>query len=472
MIYPVVLCGGHGSRLWPVSRAAFPKQFVQLHGEGSLFQQAVLRNSGHGFKAPVVITSDKFRFTVAGQMQDIEITPQVLILEPEARNTAPAILVASLWAVLQNPEAMILVAPSDHVITDTEAFRAAVFAARHEAHAGRIVTFGIRPDRAETGFGYLEVGESFGGVCLALNRFVEKPSLAAAEAMLLSGDHLWNAGIFLFRADVMIAAYEAYAPEILVHVRAALDNAKSDLDFLRLDPQAWVKLPDISIDYAIMERADNLCVMPYAGKWSDLGSWAAVAEQSMDQLDAAGNMVSSHSLAVDCKNTLLRSHDACLRLVGIGLEDMVAIATEDAVLVAPKDQTQRVRDVVEILKKMDAKEATQFQHDFRPWGSFKSLAVGSRFQVKRIVVLPGGVLSLQSHQYRAEHWIVVEGVAKVTIDLETKVVGENQSVYVPCGSVHRLENPSQSPVVLIEVQTGSYFGEDDIVRYEDIYNRS
>lgn len=470
-IYPIILCGGSGTRLWPVSRAAFPKQFVQLHGQGSLFQQAAQRLSGQGFAGPVVITSDPFRFTAAEQMQGIGITPQALILEPEGRNTAPAILAASLWAAARDPQALLLVAPSDHVIPDPAAFRVAVLAAQTAAEAGQIVTFGIRPDRPETGYGYLELGEGAGGACLPLSRFVEKPDLATAEGMLASGNYLWNAGIFLFRADVMIAAFEAHAPEMLAPARAALQGAKADLDFLRLDPAAWRDLPDISIDYAIMERAGNLSVMPYEGQWSDLGSWAAVAEQSATQCDAQGNLISDHAHAIDCENTMLRSDDGKLRLVGIGLRDMVAIATGDAVLLAPKDQSQRVREAVDLLKQQGAKEATEFPRDFRPWGWFESLALGARFQVKRIVVKPGGVLSLQSHQHRAEHWIVVEGTAKITIGDEVKMVSENQSVYVPLGAIHRMENPGKIPMVLIEVQTGSYLGEDDIIRHEDIYSR-
>lgn len=471
-IYPVILCGGSGTRLWPVSRAAFPKQFVHLHGEGSLFQQAASRLSGEVFTDPLIVTSEPFRFMAQEQLHDIGMQHAVLMLEPEGRDTAPAVLVASLWAAQSDPDAVLLVAPSDHVVSESDAFRDAVKAALPAAVSGSIVTFGIRPDRPETGYGYLELEDKNVETCTPLKRFVEKPQLENAEAMLAAGTCLWNAGIFLFRADIMISAFQKYEPDMVPHAEAALSNSMQDLGFLRLNAEAWSQLPSISIDYAIMERADNLSVMPYNGQWSDLGSWSAVAEQCVGAADDNGNVVSNSSLAVDCHNSLLRSEEEGPRLIGIGLEDMIAVVTRDAVLVAHKDQSQKVRDAVDLLNKEGVKEATEFSRDFRPWGWFESLAMGGRFQVKRIVVKPGGILSLQSHKFRAEHWIVVEGEAKVTIGVDVKLVSENQSVYVPLGAIHRLENPGDVPMVLIEVQTGSYLGEDDIVRYEDIYARS
>ncbi len=471
-IHPVILCGGSGTRLWPVSRAAFPKQFVKLHGDGSLFQQAASRLSGEGFADPLIVTSAPFRFIAQEQLNDIGIQHSAIMLEPEGRNTAPAVLAASLWAAQRDPNALLLIASSDHVVSDPAAFRNAVKAALPAALSGDIVTFGIRPDRPETGYGYLELEEKDIEVCAPLKRFVEKPDLADAEVMLAAGTYLWNAGIFLFRADTILEAFQKYEPSMVTHAEAAMRNSKQDLGFLRLDPEAWSRLKSISIDYAIMEKADNLSVMPYNGHWSDLGSWSAVADQSAEAADENGNVVSNSAIAIDCDNSLLRSEDEGPRLIGIGLEDMIAIATGDAVLLAHKDQSQRVREAVDLLKKEGAKEATEFSRDFRPWGWFESLAMGARFQVKRIVVKPGGILSLQSHKFRAEHWIVVEGTAKVTIGDDVKLVSENQSVYVPLGAIHRLENPGDVPMVLIEVQTGSYLGEDDIIRHEDVYART
>ncbi|MBF9024359.1 mannose-1-phosphate guanylyltransferase/mannose-6-phosphate isomerase [Rhodobacterales bacterium HKCCD6035] len=471
-IRPVILCGGSGTRLWPVSRAAFPKQFVKLHGNGSLFQQAASRLSGEGFADPLIVTSDPFRFTAQEQLNDIGIQHAALMLEPEGRNTAPAVLAASLWATQRGPNAVLLIASSDHVVSDPAGFRDAVKAALPAAMSGRIVTFGIRPDRPETGYGYLELEDKDLEVCAPLKRFVEKPDLADAEAMVAAGTYLWNAGIFLFRADTVLEAFQKYEPSMVTHAKAAMRNSTQDLGFLRLDPEAWSRLKSISIDYAVMEKADNLSVMPYNGQWSDLGSWSAVADQFAEAADENGNVVSNTAIAIDCHSSLLRTEDEGPRLIGIGLEDMVAVATGDAVLLAHKDQSQRVREAVDLLKKEGAKEATEFSRDFRPWGWFESLAMGARFQVKRIVVKPGGILSLQSHKFRAEHWIVVEGTAKVTIGDDVKLVSENQSVYVPLGAIHRLENPGDVPMVLIEVQTGSYLGEDDIIRHEDVYART
>ncbi len=470
-MHPVILCGGSGTRLWPVSRSAFPKQFVQLYGDGSLFQQSALRVSAKGFNAPIIITASQFRFTVADQLQAIGVEPASIMLEPFGRNTAPAVAIASLLVAKSQPDGLLLLTPSDHVIPDDRHFRAAVNAASFTAKSGKIVTFGIRPTRPETGYGYLQVGTEVQGSCRDLQKFVEKPNEITARDMIAGGDYLWNAGIFLFRADVMLMAFETYAPDILEAARNALDASKSDLDFIRLGEKEWSELPSTSIDYAIMEKADNLSVMPYDGEWSDLGSWSAVAEQSRDRADRRGNVVSDNSYLIESEGSYLRSHDENVKLIGIGLKDIIAVATGDAVLVAAKDQSQRVRDIVDLMKADGVKQATEFKQDFRPWGWFESLAIGDRFQVKRIVVKPGGILSLQSHKYRAEHWVVVEGTAEVTVGDEIQSVAENQSVYVPLGAIHRLKNPGNENMTLIEVQTGSYLGEDDIVRHEDLYAR-
>lgn len=472
MITPVLLAGGSGSRLWPASREAFPKQFTKFFGDNSLFQQAALRVSGPQFSAPLIVTSDQFRFTVSDQMSDAHIIPDTIILEPSGLNTAPAVLVASLWAAARDPNALLLIAPSDHIIPNENAFRAAVTAASPDAEQGQIVTFGIKPDHPEIGYGYLELEQSGAEACIPLKRFIEKPDMASAEAMVKSDKYLWNAGIFLFRADVMLSAFNTFAPDMVPLASESLKKAQSDLGFLRLDAEAWAALPSISIDYAIMEHAKNLSVFPFDGQWSDLGSWAAVAEQSFTPRDAFGNQTSQNAHAINCENSFLYSDDGGVRLVAIGLKDVVAISTDDAVLIVPKNQSQLVREAVDLLKQQGAKQATEFRRDHRPWGWFESLALGSRFQVKRIVVKPGGILSLQSHKHRAEHWIVVEGMAKVTIGRDVKMVHENESVYVPLGALHRMENPGKVPMVLIEVQTGSYLGEDDITRYEDLYQRS
>lgn len=471
LIRPVIICGGSGSRLWPASREAFPKQFAQIFGDSSLFQQAIARFSGAAFEPPLVVTAEAFRFVASEQSQSIGIKPETVILEPEGRNTAPAVLAASLWAELYDPASLLLIVPADHVIANPEEFCAVVSQAKQAALDGQIVTFGIVPSRPETGYGYLHSSDG-PGLCCEVKKFIEKPDLNTAKSMLLSQEYLWNSGIFLFRADVMIEAFRRHAPDLIPGVKMAFENKKLDLDFLRLDHSAWLKVPAISIDYAIMEHVTNLSVIKFSGKWSDLGSWDAVAEELATSADHAGNVVSQMAHAIDCKNSYLRSDKDGPRVVGIGLDELIVVASNDAILVAPRNQAQRVRDAVDLMRQEGLNEATSFRQDFRPWGWFESLAVGKRFQVKRIVVRPGGILSLQSHQFRSEHWIVVEGVARVTIANEIMLLSENQSVYIPAGEVHRLENPGDEPIVMIEVQTGSYLGEDDITRYEDAYDRN
>lgn len=471
-ITPVLLCGGSGTRLWPLSRKSFPKQFAQVLSGESLFQSSVSRLSGAGFASPIAVTANDFRFTVLEQMAAIETAPARLLIEPEVRNTAPAVLAAALILAQDDPTTVMLVAPSDQVIPETELFQSTVRAAVPRAQAGDLVTFGIRPTHPETGYGWLELAKGANlnkPVGQDLVRFVEKPTLDRAEGMFKAGHFLWNAGIFLFTAETLLSAFRKHAPEILDGVQNAVDAAESDLAFTRLDPAAWSGLNDISIDYAIMEKADNLAVMPYSGDWSDLGGWNAVWSQSV--ADDVGTVCNGTANSIDCKNTLLRSESERVQLVGIGLEDIVAIAMPDAVLVAHKNHAQDVKKAVSLLKEKGVHQAESFPFEHRPWGMFESLIVGSRFQVKRIVVKPGAALSLQSHHHRSEHWIVVEGSAKVTINDEVKLITENQSVYIPLGAVHRMENPGKLPLTLIEVQTGSYLGEDDIIRYEDVYAR-
>ncbi|SFU21311.1 mannose-1-phosphate guanylyltransferase/mannose-6-phosphate isomerase [Sedimentitalea nanhaiensis] len=473
MITPVLLCGGSGTRLWPLSRKSYPKQFAALIGDSTLFQASAARLSGPDFAAPMVLTNSDFRFIVTEQLAEVGVDPAAILIEPAGRNTAPAVLAAALWLQKSDPEALMLVAPSDHVVPDAAAFRAAVLAGVPAARAGQLVTFGIKPTHAETGYGYLELAEDPGDFAarpLALNRFVEKPDAARAAEMLTAGNYLWNAGIFLFSVATIIAAFRAHAPDLVDPVQAAVDQGQPDLGFLRLAPEPWAQVDDISIDYAVMERADNLSVVPYAAGWSDLGGWDAVWRETGP--DERGVATAGNATALDCDDTLLRSEDDALEVVGIGLRNIIAVAMPDAVLVADVSRAQDVKLAVAALKAKQAKQAESFPKDHRPWGWFESLVIGERFQVKRIVVHPGAALSLQSHHHRSEHWIVVEGTARVTVDGAVKLVSENQSVYIPLGAVHRMENPGKVPMVLIEVQTGSYLGEDDIIRYEDVYARS
>jgi len=469
MITPVILCGGSGTRLWPLSRKSYPKQFVPLVGENTLFQGSALRMQGADFAAPVVITNSDFRFIVVEQLQEVGIDPGAILIEPEGRNTAPAVLSAALHLQKKDPDAIMLVAPSDHVVPDVAAFQAAVERGLEAVEQGQLVTFGIAPTRPETGYGYLELSEASDGGPVALRRFVEKPNAARAEEMLEAGDFLWNAGIFLFRVKDIVAAFEAYASDLMAPVAAAVDGAESDLGFCRLAPEPWGKADDISIDYAVMERASNLSVVPFTGAWSDLGGWDAVWREG--ERDARGVMTSGDATSIDCSNSMLRSENDAVELVGIGLDNVITVAMNDAVLVASMDRAQDVKKAVEALKAKKAAQATSFPKDHRPWGWFESLVIGDRFQVKRIYVHPGASLSLQSHHHRAEHWIVVSGTAEVTIDEKVQLVTENQSVFIPLGAVHRMRNPGKVPMVLIEVQTGAYLGEDDIIRYEDVYAR-
>lgn len=472
-ITPVLLCGGSGTRLWPLSRKSYPKQFVPLMGEETLFQASAKRLSGasdgFAFGAPMVLTNSDFRFIVTEQLQAAGIDPGAILIEPEGRNTAPAVLVAALRA--QDPEAVLLVAPSDHVIPDVDAFHAAVAQGLVAVSEGQMVTFGITPTHAETAYGYLELSAApdAAGRPVALKQFVEKPDAARAAEMLAAGNFKWNAGIFLFRAADIIAAFEAHAPDLMAPVAAALKDAEVDLGFLRLAPEPWAQAADISIDYAVMEKAQNLSVVPFDAAWSDLGGWDAVWREAGP--DDNGVVVSGAATAIDCSDTLLRSDSDRLEVVGIGLEGIMAVAMNDAVLVADKSRAQDVKLAVQALKDKGAAQAATFPKDHRPWGWFESLVVGGRFQVKRILVHPGASLSLQSHFHRSEHWIVVEGTARVTVDDEVRLVTENESVYIPLGAVHRMENPGKVPMVLIEVQTGAYVGEDDIIRYEDVYAR-
>jgi len=475
-ITPVILAGGSGTRLWPLSRKSYPKQFVPLVGNSTLFQAVARRLSGatdsFAFTRPIILTNALFRFIVAEQLTQEGIDPAAILIEPEGRNTAPAILAAAMYLAKRQPDAIMLVAPSDHVVPDVGAFQEAVGKGLTAIERGDLVTFGIQPTRAETGYGYLEIASrpNGSGAPISLTNFVEKPDAARAQEMLETGNYLWNAGIFLLAVRDIIAAFERHAPAMLGSVQLAVEQAEADLGFLRLAEEPWRKADNIAIDVAIMERADNLSVVPYDAEWSDLGDWDAV--WSHMHPDEQGVSLSGAATALDCRNSLLRSESEGLEIVGLGLDNIVAVAMNDAVLIANKSHTQDVKKVVEALQRKGAVQAETFPKDHRPWGWHESLLIAGRFQVKRITMLPGASLSLQSHFHRSEHWIIVEGTARVTLDGNTSVLTENQSIYIPVGSQHRIENPGRILMVFIEVQTGPYVGEDDIIRYEDRYARA
>ncbi len=470
MIIPVILAGGTGTRLWPASRKSYPKQFTELSGEESLFQSTLRRLSGPQFAAPTVLTGADYRFIAAEQIDQVGTEKACILIEAEGRNTAPAILTAALHHK-DTPDAVLFVAPSDHRVTNNDALLSAIEVGHDAAQAGKLVTFGIEPNAPETGFGYLELNDTAVlNQAQPLQSFVEKPTAAVAQSLIDSGRHLWNAGMYMFRVGTILDAFEALAPQLMLPARAAVSKGHVDLCFFRLDADAYARCEDISVDYAIMEKADNLVVVPVECGWSDLGSWRAI-HQSQDQ-DADGNTLKGAATQLDCKNSLLRSDNPDTQIVGLGLQNIAAIATGDAILVANLDDSERVKDVVAELKLQNAPQATEFQRCHRPWGHYETLSLGDRFQVKRIMVKPGGQLSLQSHFHRTEHWVVVEGSATVTVNQDVKLLGENESVYIPLGAVHRLENKGKLPLTLIEVQSGPYLGEDDIIRYEDVYARA
>ncbi len=465
-ITPVVLSGGSGTRLWPWSRKDRPKQFLKLAGEETLFQQTLRRLASPAFGAPCVLCNEDHRFLAAEQMRQAGFEDGAIVLEPAARNTAPAALVAALLAAREDPGRLVLLLPSDHLITDAEGFRDSVMAGAEAAGDGRIVVFGVAPDAPETGYGYIATqGE---GALLDVVRFVEKPDRRTAERFLRAGGHYWNAGIFLFSARTMIEAFEEHAPEILAPCREALEKAERDLDFLRLEAQAYAACPSVSLDYAIMEKARNIRCVPLRTPWSDLGAWPAVWE-TMDK-DEDGNVSRGDVFLRGTQDTYAHSVDGALLSV-VGLRGVLAVATKDAVLVASREHAQDVGRLVEELKSKGRREAFAHARVYRPWGWYESLAEGPRYQVKMLMVRPGARLSLQSHHHRAEHWVVVRGTVRVTNGEETFLLSENRSTYIPIGNPHRLENPGKLPALLIEVQSGAYLGEDDIVRYEDDYGR-
>lgn len=469
-IVPVILSGGSGTRLWPVSRESFPKQLWPLVSDRTMIQETAMRAFGPGFAPPIVVCNQEHRFLIAEQLRAVGIEGVRILLEPVGRNSAPAIAAAAALVAEENPDAVLWMMAADAAISDLAALHAALEHAATAARSGHIVTFGMRPTGPETGYGYIQTGAALAGVAdtFAVARFVEKPDAATAARLIADGQHLWNSGMFVFTAGTLLAELERHAPDVLTPVRDAVARRKTDLDFIRLDVEAFAACPSISLDYAVAERTTRAAVVTAALGWSDVGSWAALWE--LGEKDANGNVVLGDAELVDAHDCYIRS-DGRLSAI-IGLRDVVLVSTGDAVLAMPRSRAQDVKLVVDRLKANGRAEATAHNRTYRPWGFYESLIQGDRFQVKRIVVQPGRQLSLQSHYHRAEHWVVVNGTARVTRDKEEMILRENESVYLPLGCVHRLENPGKIPLALIEVQSGGYLGEDDIVRYEDTYGRA
>ena len=470
LIHPVILSGGSGTRLWPMSRAAFPKQLQPLLSARSLLQDSVARVlQAHLFAAPVILANEEHRFIIAEQLRQIDVKPQTIMLEPIARNTAPAAAAAALWLGQREPDALMLIMPSDHAIADHPAFLKAIEIGAQAAAAGKLVTFGIEADRPETGYGYIRRAGPIGTTgAFEVAGFVEKPDRARAEEYLASGDYTWNSGIFLFPVRTYLAELQARLPATYAAVEAAVAGEKGDLDFHRLDAAAFARAENQSIDYAVMEHTANAAVVPVAMGWSDVGAWDALWDISPKVGD--GMVQIGDVTAIDCRNSYLRTEERLLAAVGV--EDLVVVATADAVLVAPKSRAQDVKKLIDRMKLDKRDELTHLPTVHRPWGTYRSIHNGDRVQVKHIMVKPGGKLSLQMHHHRAEHWIVVSGTAKIVRGEDELMLTENQSTYIPLGTLHRLENPGRIPLHLIEVQSGSYLGEDDIVRFEDTYGRA
>jgi mannose-1-phosphate guanylyltransferase/mannose-6-phosphate isomerase len=471
MIHPVILSGGSGTRLWPMSRTLYPKQLLSLLGRDSLLQQTVRRIADRqGFAAPLLVANEEHRFIIAEQLREIAAVPRALLLEPVGRNTAPAACIAALALTEAEPDPLMLVMPSDHTIGDLAAFADAVEGAATAARAGALVSFGITPQRAETGYGYIRRGSELDGAkgVFAVAEFVEKPGPEQAQAYVASGEHSWNSGMFLFPARVYLDELERLRPDMVAACRNALATAQRDSDFVRLGREAFAGCDSDSIDYAVMEHTRRAAVVPVSMGWSDVGSWDALWE--MGDKDQHGNSIEGNVVAEDARNCYLRSEAGLV--AAIGIEDLVVVSTADAVMVAPRNRTQDVKKLVARLVKDRRDEADALPTVHRPWGTFTSLHNGHRVQVKHIMVKPGGKLSLQMHHHRAEHWVVVQGTARIRRGDQETMLSEDQSTYIPIGTAHRLENPGKIPLHLIEVQSGSYLGEDDIVRLEDSYGRS
>lgn len=468
MLTPVILSGGVGSRLWPVSRELHPKQLLPLAGELSMLQATLHRTGGLEASAPVVVCNEEHRFMVAEQLRQIELAPGALILEPEGRNTAPAVALAALQAIKTDPDAVLLVLPADHLIQDVNAFVAAVAKALPQAEQGFMMTFGIKPGSPETGYGYIKRGDELVDDIYHLDRFVEKPDEATAQAYLEDGSYLWNSGMFLLSAAAYLEELEKYAPQMLSSCVEAMSAADTDMDFVRPGRDAFLQCPSDSIDYAVMEHTERGAVVSLDCGWNDIGAWSALWDVA--ERDDQGNASQGDVIVDNCSNSYFRSES---RLVAAcGVDNLVVVETADAILVADRRTVQNVKNIVSVLKQQERPEASLHRLVYRPWGSYESLVNAERFQVKRIIVNPGGILSLQKHHHRAEHWIVVQGTAEVTCEDKVFMLGVDESTYIPLGHKHRLANRGDQPLELIEVQSGDYLGEDDIVRFEDVYGRS
>ncbi|MCU7873917.1 MAG: mannose-1-phosphate guanylyltransferase/mannose-6-phosphate isomerase [Candidatus Thiodiazotropha sp. (ex Lucinoma borealis)] len=470
MIIPVILSGGSGTRLWPLSRSAYPKQFIPLIDDHSLFQETVERMSAVPDVGDVlVVCNEEHRFMVAEQIRQLDMKPSGIMLEPVGRNTAPAIACAALHAKSLDENAVLLVTPSDHIIRDNERFNEAILTGLNSIGNGSLVTFGIVPDKPETGYGYIRK-ESKGSTNSAypVAEFVEKPDLETAKTYLASGDFYWNSGMFVFKAEAYLAELELFFPEILQAARKAYEANRPDMDFLRLDREAFAACPAESIDYAVMEKTDKSVVVPMDAGWNDVGSWSALADVAVVEGNN-GNVIQGDVLVKDVSNSYLRSENRMI--AGLGIDNLIVVETADAVLVADKSHVQDVKEIVEQLKSSGRCEHISHVRVYRPWGNYETVDECDRFKVKRIVVNPGASLSLQQHHHRAEHWVVVKGTAKITKGDKEMMLTEDQSVYIPLGTRHRLENPGLIPLEIVEVQTGSYLGEDDIVRFSDEYGR-
>ena len=468
-LYPVILCGGSGSRLWPLSREHYPKPLLPLTSGQTLLQDTAARLDGlPELGDAVYVCNEEHRFLLAEQVMQAGRTAASIILEPEGRNTAPALTLAALFVAARDPEALLLVMPADHVVTDTAAFVEAVSRGRGPAENGELVTFGVTPDAAETGYGYIQRGaERAENQVYSVANFVEKPDAATAQQYLASGDYDWNSGIFLLQAGRWLDEIRTHQPAILAACEAAMQDGTQDNDFLRVGHEQFLASPGNSIDYAVMEHTERAVVVPFSAGWSDIGAWSSLWQVCPRNAD--GNVIRGDVIAEETSNSLLIAESRCLATVGIN--DLVVIETADAVLVAHKDKAQDVRAIVEQLKASDRDEYKVHRRVYRPWGDYEGIDNGPRFQVKRLTVKPGATLSLQMHHHRAEHWVVVKGTARVTCGSDTFSLHENESTYIPMGETHRLENPGNIPLEVIEIQSGSYLGEDDIVRFEDVYDR-